>query len=258
MEATGMEAGAKKTRTLLVRKVAKSKSKREILLARKPNATDDLSGPVLNLGSPSKTKGIRRDVEGRPLARSILGSVAAFEEIDALESGDIYVEEPPPPTTAAGRLTPTPASPLASSRPGSRPKSHADPAMERKKYLDHITRVAAKVDSIREEEAKRERELLELLPVNEQFGMNREAQVMARWKERQLDWERLQRNISRKHQLDPSKMMMSDSNEFREKAEEYQVIQAAIPAHERYGASYWEMSLRGQGARFVPVGNIFR
>ena len=79
-------------------------------------------------------------------------------------------------------------------------------------------------------------------------------------------------------------MMMSDSNEFREKAEEYQVIQAAIPAHERYGASYWEMSLRGQvppphthihthtatttqqklplpphqGARFVPVGNIFR
>mmetsp|Transcript_96900 Transcript_96900/g.277076 ORF Transcript_96900/g.277076 Transcript_96900/m.277076 type:complete len:140 (-) Transcript_96900:1544-1963(-) len=95
-------------------------------------------------------------------------------------------------------------------------------------------------------------------PHTQQFGMNREAQVMARWKERQLDWERLQRNISRKHQLDPSKMMMSDSNEFREKAEEYQVIQAAIPAHERYGASYWEMSLRGQGARFVPVGNIFR
>ena len=72
---------------------------------------------------------------------------------------------------------------------------------------------------------------------------------MARWKERQLDWKRLQRNIARKHNLNQSLMMMSESNEFREKAEEYQVIQAAIPAHERYGAAYWEMSLRDQGAR---------
>ena len=138
-------------------------------------------GPVLNLGSPSKTKSIRRDADGRPLARSIIGSVAAFEEIDALENGDEYME-PPPPTTIAGRLTPTPASPLASSRPGSRPKSHTDPALERKKYLDHLIRTMQKSQSIRDEGAQRERELLELLPVNEQFGMNREAKVMARWK----------------------------------------------------------------------------
>ena len=52
--------------------------------------------------------------------------------------------------------------------------------MERKKYLDHITRVAAKVDSIREEEAKHERELLELLPVNEvQHGSSTHARADA-------------------------------------------------------------------------------
>ena len=119
----GMPPGnPKKTRTLLIRKAKpSSKSKKEILLARKPNASDDLSGPVLNLGSPTKTKSIRRDADGRPLARSIIGSVAAFEEIDALENGDEYMEPPPPTTMAGGRLTPTPASPLASSL--SRPPS---------------------------------------------------------------------------------------------------------------------------------------
>eukprot|EP01042_Synura_sphagnicola_P004493 gene4493-5697_t len=45
---------------------------------------------------------------------------------------------------------------------------------------------------------------------------------------------------------------MSTIDEYRVKAEEYDVLQAAIPAHERYGINTWEMQLRGGGGRSAP------
>ena len=52
-------------------------------------------------------------------------------------------------------------------------------------------------------------------------------------------------------------MLMGESNDFREKSEEYQTVLAAVPENERNLGAQWEMSLRNQGSRLVPIGNIF-
>lgn len=45
--------------------------------------------------------------------------------------------------------------------------------------------------------------------------------------------------------------------EFRRKKEELEMLDLAIPLHERHGADQWTMSLRNNWTRYVPVGNIF-
>ena len=215
------------------------------MVARKPLPGEDLSGPVSNLGSSSRTKGIRRDADGRPLGRSILGSAEIFEEVEAMEAGDSMdsidstAEQQSSDHAGTARKTPSPT-PSSHHRPASR---HVDPAVERQKYLDHLTRTMSKVcvcarvvdlwfglvwfglarlfvcfapakpvgwfiphvspggfqseglavmygklhtipppshpkvGEIRAEETRREAELLNLLPVDERYNMNREAQV---------------------------------------------------------------------------------
>merc|ERR1740138_683810 len=87
--------------------------------------------------------------------------------------------------------------------------------------------------------------------------MNSESKVMRRWTEQQRDWAKMQRGLARHAKKEHGALLMAPNNAYREQTEEYQLIQAAIPMHERHGSHYWEMSLRAHGQRFVSVGNIF-
>eukprot|EP00656_Telonema_subtile_P021933 TRINITY_DN2296_c0_g1_i1.p1 TRINITY_DN2296_c0_g1~~TRINITY_DN2296_c0_g1_i1.p1 ORF type:complete len:894 (+),score=225.33 TRINITY_DN2296_c0_g1_i1:149-2830(+) len=50
---------------------------------------------------------------------------------------------------------------------------------------------------------------------------------------------------------------MFSGDEFREKVEEYELIEKAMPREEKYRDNLWFMSLRDSWARFIPLGSIF-
>lgn len=51
--------------------------------------------------------------------------------------------------------------------------------------------------------------------------------------------------------------VMFSGDEFREKVEEYELIEKAMPREEKYRDNLWFMSLRDSWARFIPLGSIF-
>jgi len=112
-------------------------------------------------------------------------------------------------------------------------------------------------EEVLEDEMRQEEAQTNLLLPGDQITAGRDTKVMARWQERQRDWERLQQNIALKMGKDPAKMMMAGNNEFRERLEEYQTVLASVPLHDRNIGAMWEMSLRNGGTRLVPIGNIF-
>ena len=130
--------------------------------------------------------------------------------------------------------------------------------------LSKFTRHARRLQ-IKDEEG--EKKLLEYLPVNERMSLEKEQKVLARWQERQKDWERIESSIGKKitaklmgHRINKSAsgkpLMMTTTDEYRAKLEEYDLIQAAIPLEDKF-ADNWQMSLRGGGPIHVAIGHIF-
>lgn len=252
----------KKTRTLIVRRtqpLEAEKPKKQIVVARSPRPGEEFAAPVPNF---ARVKGVRRDAAGRPIDRSLLGAVEVFEEVEADEAPDPYVAE----QASSGApqtepLTPSEAAPpsaaaASSSRASSKPAS-VDPSVEKLRYLGRLKTGMTAAEQATKDEAREEAEYAEQLPASERFSLDRDGKVMARWQERQKDWERLQRGLARKMGKEPSTMMMADSSDFRERLEEYQTVLASVPLHERNLGTLWEMSLRNGGTRLVPIGNIF-
>lgn len=98
---------------------------------------------------------------------------------------------------------------------------------------------------------------LEGLAVHERISLERDEKARALWEKRQAEWDRFKRRMSRKLGRDEGSLVVSHAEEFREMIEEYDVIQKAIPPDQKHGSEYWMMSLRGEGTRYVAVGNIF-
>jgi hypothetical protein len=85
------------------------------------------------------------------------------------------------------------------------------------------------------------------------------GQVLAKWQERQRDWEKIQSDIS--NRIGASKkhtLMMAKTENYRARAEQYDLLIASVPFDERHSANaYFEWGLRGGGPRTVSVGHIF-
>lgn len=131
--------------------------------------------------------------------------------------------------------------------------------------LKTLSRHAKKLH-VKDEEG--EKKLLEYLPVNERLSIEKESKVLTRWQERQKDWERIEGTISRKirtklmnHKVNRSAtsrpLMMTTTDEYRARLEEYDLIQSAIPLKDKFSENAWQMTLRGGGPIHVPVGHIF-
>ena len=71
------------------------------------------------------------------------------------------------------------------------------------------------------------------------------------------EWTDFKGKVSTKVGRLESDLVFERGPEFRRKKEELEMLELAIPTHERHGADQWTMSLRNNWTRYVPVGNIF-
>ena len=110
---------------------------------------------------------------------------------------------------------------------------------------------------VRLQETQQEQTLMEYLPVNERFSLNKEGKVLSRWQERQKDWEKIQANIAKRIGVPETKpLMMTTTDDYREKLEQFDLLQAAIPLEDRFSEP-WQMTLRGGGPVRASVGHMF-
>jgi hypothetical protein len=125
-------------------------------------------------------------------------------------------------------------------------------------YFEKLQQLKTYAEAVRKQDSDQEKTLMEYLPVNEKFNLNKEGKVIARWQERQRDWERIQAKIQRRLTSKVKKpLMMATADEFRARMEEYDLLQAAIPLKDRFSSSSWQVMLRGGGPIRVAVGHIF-
>ena len=125
-------------------------------------------------------------------------------------------------------------------------------------FISTLKKQYFRAEEIRRKTMQEETMLLTYLPVNERFNLNKEGKVLTQWQERQKDWEKIQAGISKRITASAGHtLMMSKTDDFRIKAEEYDLIQAAIPIEEKYGENIWIKTLRGNAPRSVPIGHIF-
>lgn len=125
-------------------------------------------------------------------------------------------------------------------------------------YFKSVVKLSRNADKLRQKEDEEEAKLIEYLPVNERFDLDKENKVLTRWQERQRDWEKVETAIGRKLKNKISRpLMMATTDEYRARLEEYDLIQAAIPLKDRFANSAWQMSLRGGGPIRVTIGHMF-
>ena len=137
-------------------------------------------------------------------------------------------------------------------------KEPVDFSKDSQAYFASLQRQSDNADKTRAEEKDQEKTLMEYLPVNERFSLNKEGKVLARWQERQRDWDRIQSQLTRRLASKVKRpLMMSTTDEYRTRMEEYDLIQAAMPVKDRYSDNSWQVLLRGGGPIRVPVGHIF-
>ncbi|CAM9389974.1 unnamed protein product, partial [Choristocarpus tenellus] len=129
---------------------------------------------------------------------------------------------------------------------------------QREKYLHHLAQVAKGASRSRATQLQKEENLLERIGLTERITMQREANAMRHWRRRQRDWAHVKAAMSEKTGKASEDLVMSTAGDYRERSEEYTLIQNAIPLNEKYSCDgYWMMSLRGYGERHCSVGNIF-
>ncbi|KDO24735.1 hypothetical protein SPRG_10269 [Saprolegnia parasitica CBS 223.65] len=98
---------------------------------------------------------------------------------------------------------------------------------------------------------------LRQMPIHERIAMAREKNVLLIWEKRNREWEQFKAKIAHKLHKSQDDLVMSKAGEYRQQMEEYDLINKATPQVEKHGNDYWTVSLRDEGTRFVPVGNVF-
>jgi len=239
-------------------------------------------------GQPTATgEGIRYNAEGKLLEHSILGTAKDFEHVDRL----LAAQEDAKKEATDGFLTPgsmtnsqssigTMPSPGGSLRQGTSASGSRStvsrkgrklqraasrvrtvlilsPEEERAQYLDNLRKAIANSRRVREIQRKREASLVRQLPTNEKFSLSRDSAIIENWKNRQREWERLNKALALKSGKRETDTVMVKSEAYREKIEELSAIQAAIPVYEKYPGAFWELGLRNHGQRYAMVGNLF-
>ena len=260
--------GTKKKRTVIVvKKLEKKVPKKEVFVSRKVKNGEHLAESFM--GNTSAQGPVKSKDGEQVLSRSILGDPKTFAmyEESSVEDSDDFNLGPPPGSRQGSRQ---------SSRGGNRKttasigkinsESNMKEAKRNKKvamvtdsqnYLDSLKRLKTTAQKLRIKEQEKESNLLQYLPVNERFDLNKEGKVLAMWQERQKKWDQIQKSLSNKVGVRESNLLMSTGDDFRSRNEEYDLLQAAIPVHERFGADSWQMQLRGGTEKAVTIGHIF-
>lgn len=270
----------KKKQIVVVKKIERPSPKKGFLVSRKVNGENgfDLdveksfvgnSSPQVYLLILNKIWMSYFQILQHPLrndetwiSRSILGQPNNF---------DLYFEESHSEENAAEPSKPKPLSrvttteSLASSGHNSASRKKVtqkqvcprEPLDDPDMYLQALAALKIKASKLRARELEKEENLVQYLPVNERFDLNKEGKVLAMWQERQKKWDNIQRQLANRVGGSTDTLMMNTGDEFRAKNEEYDVLQAAVPVEQRFGADSWQMQLRGGTERSVSVGHVF-
>ncbi|CAM9801293.1 unnamed protein product [Scytosiphon promiscuus] len=284
-----------------------SPKKRTLLVSRRPRASegqlfDDTSSqhhlPGISGAGPlggGKRRGSNREhlpptitetlewlPGGHVVDSSVLGTAAAFEEIDTqlrwaarpeereedlLHSGTESSLRTMQSQRSKQSLRSVRSARLQSidgsvngrgSQLGMSPEDGADLQQEMERYLRRIAEAENTAIRNRAASERKEAKLMEHVGLTEKLTMQREGNSMRQWKRRQRDWQCVSQDMAAKTGKVPQDLVMSTADEYRERSEEYQLIQCAVPTCEKFSSDmFWVMSLRGFGERKCNVGNIF-
>ncbi|KAG6954413.1 hypothetical protein JG688_00012352 [Phytophthora aleatoria] len=109
----------------------------------------------------------------------------------------------------------------------------------------------------RREEAVAHRKWLNSLPIHERVSQQRQQNALRKWRQMNRDWETFKIRAARRLGKAPQELVMSRAAAYREQREMYDALQKARPLSDKVGEDIWLVSLRNEGTRYVPVGNIF-
>lgn len=101
------------------------------------------------------------------------------------------------------------------------------------------------------------RKWLKTLPIHERLAHARQHNALKHWQQINRDWERFKARAAKKLNKPAHALVMSRAAAYREQVEMYDALQKARPLADKVGGDIWLVSLRDDGTRFVPVGNIF-
>ncbi|OWZ05381.1 hypothetical protein PHMEG_00022540 [Phytophthora megakarya] len=109
----------------------------------------------------------------------------------------------------------------------------------------------------RREQVVGNRKWLNSLPIHERVAQQRQQNALRKWRQMSCDWETFKAQAARRLGKAPQELVMSRTSAYREQREMYDVLQKARPLNDKVGEDVWLVSLRNEGTRYVPVGNIF-
>ena len=104
---------------------------------------------------------------------------------------------------------------------------------------------------------EREKEVQRRQTIGDKIIAGSQVRALQEYEKFHLEWADFKGKVSTKVGRLESDLVFERGPEFRRKKEELEMLELAIPTHERHGADQWTMSLRNNWTRYVPVGNIF-
>ncbi|CAE8622415.1 unnamed protein product, partial [Polarella glacialis] len=93
--------------------------------------------------------------------------------------------------------------------------------------------------------------------LEEQIVSGRYERALERFGEQQEHWERFRRIAASKTNRPKEELVVTKAEEFRERLEVMDLLDRATPDEVKSGGHSWYHSLRGEGTRFIQVGNMF-
>jgi len=234
------QAAASPKNTYRVKKADRDagKKKKKIQVAKKMDIAATQGS--LKIAVPTN-KGVEYDEHGEIVSYSILGKTKNFPAADR-EAQLLEQETQEALEHGAGNRHPS----MATMTGGSgRP-------------LSRIERRLLAAEAARQKELERDEKRLSKMTIAEKIQARRQESAMKTFEKYQQRWGNWKEKMGKKLGKDPSRLVVAQSEAYRAKKEEYELVQAAVPTFLKFGGdAYWAMSLRGSGERLVQVGNVF-
>jgi len=93
--------------------------------------------------------------------------------------------------------------------------------------------------------------------IEEQIQHERHDRALDKWAKQQKDWEKFRHHASNHTGRPKEHLVVSRAEEHRERIEVMELLDRATPDEVKSGGASWYHSLRGEGTRFVQIGNMF-
>merc|ERR1740122_692498 len=91
----------------------------------------------------------------------------------------------------------------------------------------------------------------------EQVSVGRHDRALLRFQAQQAQWEAHSKKVAAKTGRGKDQHVVSRAEEHRERLEVMELLDRATPAEDQSGGHSWYHSLRGEGTRYIQIGNMF-